>query len=44
MAPMEMVCSCFDGSADAIEAEIKSGRTLPAIQENLSAARHAVRA
>jgi len=34
-APRRVVCSCFDVSADAIKAEIKSGKTLPAIQEKL---------
>ena len=34
-APRRVVCNCFDVSADAIEAEIKSGQTLPAIQEKL---------
>ena len=34
-APRRVVCNCFDVSADAIEAEIKSGLTLPAIQEKL---------
>ncbi len=33
--PRRVVCNCFDVSADAIEAEIKSGQTLPAIQEKL---------
>ena len=34
-APRRVVCNCFDVSTDAIEAEIRSGQTLPAIQEKL---------
>lgn len=34
-APRRVVCNCFDVSADAIEQEIKAGKSLPDIQETL---------
>lgn len=34
-APRRVICNCFDVSAEAIEAEIKAGSTLVAVQEKL---------